>query len=139
MIEPDKPHVLIVEDEPALNRAYMLLMMNFGWHAVGAGSAGDAMEHLHRPDAAEWTLVLCDFWLPDAPGTEVVAAVHSLGLPARTVVLTAAGDDKSIQAIMAVGPDKLYHKPVGFEQLRGYFAELKAEFEARRKPKSAKS
>lgn len=76
-----------------------------------AAAAEDAVAR-HRP-----ALVLCDLYLPDRPGLELVRALAAMPDPPDVIVVSAARDRGSVRAAMRAGAAAFLVKPVDFGEL----------------------
>jgi DNA-binding response OmpR family regulator len=109
--------IAVIEDDPALRRVLGrgLEAAGFGilWSASGGGSALDLADAaVVRPDA----LVL-DLGLPDADGLDVLGALHSRGMDAPTLVLTARTGLHDRLRSFGGGVDDYLAKPFAFAEL----------------------
>jgi DNA-binding NtrC family response regulator len=115
------PHLLVVDDEPAIQELIAEVAIEEGYTTALAGNIKQARIQIerHRPD-----VVLMDMRLPDGDGMEFWV---DQDLP-RTQVVFITGQatiDSAIQALRCGAVDYL-QKPVSLRRLRGVLAELKA-------------
>ena len=108
-------HLLIVEDDSALNKMVAMHFEEQGLSTEGVLTCGDAIAAVERraPD-----VVLMDMQLPDGTGLELLERLRSMrpGLP--VVIMTGQHDlELAIEAIKAGAEDYL-HKPVRTEALQ---------------------
>ena len=98
MTQPAAQHILIIEDDAALNRMMCDQLKRLGYVAMGARSLAEAdtVMHNHEP-----TLVLLDIRLPDTKGLE---AISRFGDICPIVILTAFGSvDQAVEAVRGRG------------------------------------
>ena len=74
-IEPP-PVILVVDDEPAVNRVVTRYLKHVGYRVLEARSADEALERVRRRDP-RIDLVLADVAMPGAGGIELAAALES--------------------------------------------------------------
>ena len=102
-------HLLIVEDDQALNQMLALHFEDEGYSVEGVHSCRDALARL---DAGRVDLLLLDQQLPDGKGTDLLRAVlgRDPGLP--VIMMTGEHDlELAIDAIKQGAAD-FVHKPV---------------------------
>jgi putative two-component system response regulator len=120
---PDRPTILVVEDEPHIRDVLSGLLGALGYRMLVAGSAEQALEALRvvSPD-----LVLTDVHLGAMSGIELCARLKADPRYELTpvVILTAVGDLQARVAGLAAGADDFFTKPVEFVELRTRLAAL---------------
>jgi len=79
------PRVLVVEDEPRLR---MIIRANLEHRGVVVTEAGDAAEAIELGRKGQ-DLILIDINLPDRTGWDVLRELHSIGVRAPAVVVSA--------------------------------------------------
>lgn len=110
-----RPVVLLVEDDPTVVDATIMLLGEAGVGVQHAEDGPAALERIRqglRPD-----LVVCDYWLSGMNGAEVIRAIQEqLGVDVPAVLMT--GDTGS-REIHSGRPARftVLHKPVQTEQL----------------------
>ena len=120
---PDRPTILVVEDEPRIREVLSGLLGALGYRLLMAASAERALDTLGvvSPD-----LVLTDVHLGAMSGIELCARLKADPryelMP--VVILTAAGDLQARVAGLAAGADDFFTKPVEFVELRTRLAAL---------------
>jgi putative two-component system response regulator len=120
---PDRPTILVVEDEPHIRDVLSGLLGTLGYRLLMAASAEQALDALNvvSPD-----LVLTDVHLGPMSGVELCARLKADPryelMP--VVILTAVGDLEARVAGLAAGADDFFTKPVEFVELRTRLAAL---------------
>ncbi|HWR85506.1 MAG TPA: response regulator transcription factor [Rhodoglobus sp.] len=106
--------VLVVDEEEALSTLVTLALELEGWQVRTAATAAEALDAAasFAPD-----IVLLDMGLPDAPGTDVVAAMRADGSTAAVVFLTGRAEHEHRAAAFAAGADDYLTKPFGLEEV----------------------
>jgi two-component system, OmpR family, KDP operon response regulator KdpE len=107
------PRILIVEDEPALQRALEINLRARGYDVVTASTGRQALAQAARrpPDA-----ILLDLGLPDADGTEVIRDLRERSAAPVIVLSGRTGSGDKIGALDA-GADDYVTKPFSMEEL----------------------
>ena len=106
-------HILLVDDEIAIQRATAPLLRSRGFSVSLAGTGREAMDTFERdrPD-----LIILDLGLPDMDGSEVCRQVRERA-DTPIVVLSARGAEKDKVAALDRGADDYVTKPFGPEEL----------------------
>ncbi len=96
--EPDlSPHLLLVDDEPAVARASERILRSGGFR-VSVASGG--REALAKANATPFDAIVSDLSMPDVDGRALLRAVRNSGLDMPFVFLTGSPDlDSAIEAI----------------------------------------
>ena len=107
-------HVLIVEDDENLRTSLTQALRGEGIRVDEAGDGDDALAVL-----AEWTpdVVVLDRDLPGRSGDEVCRAMVAARIPARILMLTAAGGLADRVAGLELGADDYLTKPFAYIEL----------------------
>ena len=110
-------HILVVEDEPAIQELIALNLGQSGQRTVLADSAEQALERIREelPD-----LVLLDWMLPGQSGLELARRLRG---DARTkalpiILLTARGDEEDKLRGLETGADDYITKPFSLKELQ---------------------
>jgi two-component system KDP operon response regulator KdpE len=105
--------ILLVDDEPAIQRAVGPLLRSRGYDVTIAGTGAEALRlAAERPP----DLIVLDLGLPDLEGTEVCRRVR-LGSTVPIVVLSARGAEEDKVQALDLGADDYVTKPFGPEEL----------------------
>jgi two-component system KDP operon response regulator KdpE len=107
------PRILLVDDEPAIQRSVGLLLRARGYDVQIAGTGGDALAMIaaRAPD-----LVVLDLGLPDLEGTEVCRRIRETS-QVPIVVLSARGAEADKVNALDLGADDYVTKPFGPDEL----------------------
>jgi two-component system KDP operon response regulator KdpE len=105
--------LLVVDDEPPLQRSIGLLLRSRGYVVVSALTAAEALARAERdrPD-----LVILDLGLPDMDGLAVCRLLRER-TEAPIIVLSARGAEKDKVAALDLGADDYVTKPFAAEEL----------------------
>jgi two-component system phosphate regulon response regulator PhoB len=116
MTTPSADRILLVDDEPDLQRLVVFNLQEAGFEveAVSQGAAGIAAALKTRP-----AVVILDLMLPDQPGTEVCRRLRSESSTADVpiLMLTARGDEYDRVLGFEVGADDYVVKPFSVREL----------------------
>jgi two-component system KDP operon response regulator KdpE len=109
----ERPRILLVDDEPAIQRALGPLLRARGYDVDVAATGAEALKL-----AAERTpnLIVLDLGLPDLEGTEVCRRVRATS-NVPIVVLSARGAEADKVNALDLGADDYVTKPFGPEEL----------------------
>jgi two-component system KDP operon response regulator KdpE len=101
MSDPQRPRVLVCDDEHQILRALRVILRDAGYEALPAGTLEEALDvaAVERPDAA-----IIDLVLPDWSAGPVI-------------VLSAIGDEDTKVRALAAGADDYVTKPFGPREL----------------------
>lgn len=106
--------VLVVEDEPHLQRALVMNLSARGYLVTATSSGRGAIEALRggRPD-----LLVLDLGLPDMDGTEVIRACQGRTPPLPIIVLSARTGSQDKVAALDLGATDYVTKPFDMNEL----------------------
>ncbi len=108
-----RPQILVVDDEPQIQRFLKPSLSAAGYDVVRAMDGAEALAAVraHAPD-----VVVLDLGLPDMDGKEVISLVrrHS---ETPIIVLSARGEEREKIAALDLGADDYVAKPFGIGEL----------------------
>jgi two-component system KDP operon response regulator KdpE len=105
--------ILLVDDEPSIQRAVAPLLRSRGFDVEVAGNGATALQAMERSPA---DLVVLDLGLPDLEGTEVCRRLRALSA-VPVIVLSARGSEMDKVSALEIGADDYITKPFGPEEL----------------------
>ena len=110
---PQRPSVLVVEDEPRLLRALTIHLNARGYavHPTATGRAALAHAAEHPPD-----LVILDLGLPDLDGVQIVTGLRGW-TDVPVLVLSGRTDSTDKVEALDAGADDYVTKPFGMDEL----------------------
>lgn len=97
---PNRPKVLVVDDEPAIVDTLTMILEAHGFDAVGAYSGGQAIlaAHASHPDC-----LLTDVMMPDKNGVEVAFEIQT-AIP-ECIIILFSGDPDTARALVFAHPE----------------------------------
>jgi len=119
------PHLLVVDDEPAIRRFLRVGLTAQRFRVSEAASLAEAQDALRRQN---FDLVILDLGLPDGDGQALIANLREAGAGVPVIVLSSRGDQTSKVRALDLGADDYLTKPFGMEEL---MARIRAAFRHR--------
>jgi two-component system KDP operon response regulator KdpE len=110
---PDRPKILVIEDEPEIRRFLRVSLTSHEFELVESETGRDGIlkAATHQPD-----LLILDLGLPDVDGAEVIRQVRDWSqLP--IIVLSARGQEQDKVTALDAGADDYLTKPFGIGEL----------------------
>ena len=108
--------ILVIEDEPGAREALESLLSEEGYTVASAGTGDAGLRRMgdFRPDT-----VVCDFYLPDTDGLQVLRKVRDQAGPGVTfIVVTAGCGGDRVERTLQREADFFFQKPVDLKRLR---------------------
>src|SRR5688572_15552371 len=107
------PHILVIDDEPQIQRALRTILTEKGFHVTtaGRGEEGLTFAATHEPE-----LVILDLGLPDMDGVEVCSRLREW-TQCPIIVLSVRDSDRDKVAALDAGADDYLTKPFSIEEL----------------------
>ncbi len=117
MNEPDRPHVLLVDDEPAITANLAPFLERAGFQVSTAADGQAALERIEASAArglSQVDLVVLDVLMPRLDGREVLRRLRRSGNQAATlpvILLTQVGEATERALALEEGADDYLNKP----------------------------
>ena len=124
---PDKPRILVVDDEPQLTRVLLRSLTSKGYDVRIAGDGQFALQTFHDWPAS---LVITDLAMPNMSGLELCRKLRQTS-EVPIIVLSVRGEEKTKVEALDAGADDYVTKPFGMDEL---LARIRAAL--RRQPSS---
>jgi len=124
---PDKPRILVVDDEPQLTRVLLRSLTSKGYDVRVAGDGEFALQTFHDWPAS---LVITDLAMPNMGGLELCRKLRQTS-EVPIIVLSVRGEEKTKVEALDAGADDYVTKPFGMDEL---LARIRAAL--RRQPSS---
>ena len=106
--------ILIVEDDPALNRSVCSFLNQNGYEAVGCLSAEEAYDEMYK---TPFDLIVSDIMMPGTDGFELARTVRSLNSEIPILFMSARDDLAAKQRGFRLGIDDYMTKPLDLDEL----------------------
>jgi len=110
-----KPHILVVDDEPAIRSLVMEILEDEGYQVAVAegGEAARAAMRTRRPD-----LVLLDIWMPDLDGISLLKEwSEEQSLPCPVIMISGHGTVETAVEATRLGAYDFIEKPLSMAKL----------------------
>lgn len=108
------PHILIIEDEPAMQLG---LKDNLEMESYHVDMASDGELGLYKIKNNPYDLILLDVMLPKLSGFDVCKAARTAGIETPIILLTARGEEIDKVLGLELGADDYITKPFGLREL----------------------
>jgi two-component system, OmpR family, KDP operon response regulator KdpE len=105
--------ILLVDDDPSIQRATAMLLRSRGYSVVVAGTGADALDAFDRDRP---NLVVVDLGLPDMDGARVCRDLRARA-DVPILVLSVRGEERTKVQALDAGADDYVTKPFGPEEL----------------------
>jgi len=109
----NRPHILLVEDEPHIASGLVYNLEEEGYRVTHVISGEAALETLWNENCA---LVVLDLMLPGIDGIEVCRRIRRLDPKLPVLMLTARGEDRDRIRGLTVGADDYLTKPFNLDE-----------------------
>jgi two-component system, NtrC family, response regulator PilR len=119
-LTPNRPSVLVIDDEPDLRTLYELSLTREGYEVVTADTVAQSLSALQE---RSFHAVISDMQLPDGLGLEVLKFLGRHQRPERCVVITAHGSAENAVEALKAGAFDYLTKPVDLKQFRAVVAQ----------------
>lgn len=106
--------ILVVEDDPDLNRTVSTFLNNSGYDATGCLNANAAYDAMYDKT---FDLIVSDIMMPGTDGFEFAKTVRSLNEDIPILFMTARDDFASKQKGYRIGIDDYMVKPIDLDEL----------------------
>jgi two-component system, cell cycle sensor histidine kinase and response regulator CckA len=111
------PVILVVDDEPAVNRLVTRYLSHLGYRVLDARSAAEALSRVRRQEP-RIDLVLCDVVMPGVGGVELAEVLLSRA-PGPSVILMTGQLQEGIERLDVNGQTvRVLRKPLDLDQLQ---------------------
>lgn len=108
------PHILIIEDEPAMRLG---LQDNLEFEGYEVSQAADGKEGLQKGLTKAFDLIILDLMLPKMSGFDVCRGLRKSGVQTPIILLTAKGEEIDKVVGLELGADDYMTKPFSLREL----------------------
>lgn len=108
--------ILVIEDEPGAREALESLLSEEGYTVATADTGAKGLSRLDefRPDT-----VVCDFYLPDTDGLQILRRVRDVsGGSVTFIVITAGCGGADAESLLQREADFFFQKPLDLKRFR---------------------
>jgi DNA-binding NtrC family response regulator len=128
--------LLVVEDEPHIRQGIVEILDEEGIETIEADSVTNMLTRLteESPDA-----ILCDVYLPDGDGFDVLSALHRKPQAPPCILMTAFGDRNLAIRALTAGAYDYVAKPLRFDELLARLHRLETQHVMRKRLEKAES
>jgi DNA-binding response OmpR family regulator len=118
----DRGDILVVDDEPAICNLMNVYLSRQGYRVQTANTGEDALVLFQEalPD-----IVLLDISMPSMRGIDVLRQMKKINAACGVIMLSAYGDDETIQEAMDMGAFCYIQKPMELTELNAKIKELR--------------
>jgi len=113
-LQPEQTQVLIVDDEPRMQRMLTASVRELGFPSTAAGSARQAMRATQQAPAA---IVILDLNLPDEDGLSLLEQIRRTSPDTQAIILTGFGDLQAAQRALRLDAVDFLTKPCQLAEL----------------------
>ncbi len=125
--------LLVVEDELHIREGIVELLKEEGFETSEVGSVTEALSCLQ---SEQFDAVLCDIYLPDGEGFDVLLALSSRDSPSL-IMMTALGNRALASKALEAGAYDYVSKPIRFDELIARLQRLEEKLTLRRRVSEA--
>lgn len=104
----EKPHILIVDDEPSIR---LTLEAGLSLKGFRISSASNGREAVARLKTEKFDAVICDVVMPDGDGLSVVRGLREFDKDLPVILMTAQGSVETAFASLGMGASDFIAKP----------------------------
>ena len=113
--EPDNMHVLVIDDEVAVNNNVRKILKKKGYRVDQATSKAEALEKI---DQRGYRLVLLDLKMPGVKGLELLEAIRTAQPQARVIIITGYASIETAVQTARMGAVDYVPKPFTPDEIR---------------------
>src|SRR5262245_18762043 len=115
MSQPNRMHVLVVDDEPRLRRVLVRLLTGEGFTCLEAGSGTEALALMEKDPAP---LAISDLRMPEMDGVTLLREVIGRWPDTAMIMVTAVAEVESAVVCLQLGALDYVAKPFHLDEVR---------------------
>ncbi len=112
--QPSTPHILVVDDDPAIQDLFGKLLSRLGLESTIVDNAAAALAALKK---GKFALMFLDLQLPDITGDEVFGHAREFVPDLPVIIVTGYPDSDMLDRILRKGPVTVLKKPLNLDQV----------------------
>lgn len=112
--QPAIPHILVVDDDPAIQDLFGKLLSRLGLESTIVDTAAAALTALEN---GKFELMFLDLQLPDLTGDEVFGHAREFAPDLPVIIVTGYPDSDMLDRILRKGPVTVLKKPLNLDQV----------------------
>jgi two-component system, NtrC family, nitrogen regulation response regulator NtrX len=110
----ERMKIMVVDDEPFIREMMEEFLSLQGHDVVSAGSGEEAIATIAENDP---DMALLDIWMPGISGIETLVRIKEISPGVGIVMLSAFGDEETVNEALDMGADFYLQKPIEFKRL----------------------
>ncbi len=123
--KPEEQYILVIEDEENLREIIKDVLENESFKVILAASSQEGIE-LYKSQGDLIDLILLDFHLPDAPGSQVFEKLMEINPDTKIIITSGFEFDENIQKVLDQGASGYLSKPFDREQITSLIRQINA-------------
>jgi len=111
----DEIKILVVDDDDSSREALTLLLRSVGYRVLSAVDGEEALDIIGRE---RFQVIVCDLFLPDKSGFDVLQSVRKVANSTEVIVVTGHASAQTAVRAMKEGAFDYITKPIDFDELK---------------------
>ena len=111
---PRRPHVLVVDDEPAIRALVTKIVERAGFPTESACDGADAIAKL---EAGNFRVLVIDLMMPNVDGYGLIEHIRQRGGPKPAIIVISAGDSAVLRQLDGSMVHSILRKPFDIDVL----------------------
>ncbi len=112
--EPERPRVLVVEDDEELNDLLVWYLVDGGCEVASAKNGSEALAYLGN---SSFDVVVTDLAMPDMDGLEMLRQIRGAGAGLQLIVTSGHMDDAAAEELLELTVFQCFEKPFGLREV----------------------
>ncbi|MEI6206881.1 MAG: sigma-54 dependent transcriptional regulator [Desulfuromonadales bacterium] len=111
----DEIRILVIEDDDSGREALTLLLRSAGYSVISAANGEEALGIIGRE---QLQVIVCDMFLPDRSGLDILKSVRKVSTSTEVIVVTGHASAQTAVKAMKEGAFDYITKPIDFDELK---------------------